>query len=285
MDSIASILKDATKQLLPVSDTPALDAELLLAHALGIDRSELLLRRADYAAADGFADILKRRLADEPVAYILGTQPFWTITLHVTPDVLIPRSDSETLIEAAIEVFAGKAPPTQVIDLGTGSGALLLAALTVFPDAAGIGIDASEKALAVARLNASELDLNDRADFRRLDWRQEDWKARLGQADLLFCNPPYIENDALLAPMVLGYEPHGALFGGADGLDHYRLLLPQLAALLKPEGIAIFEIGYRQAAAVIELGHLAGLSTHLHHDLSENPRAVRFSLGIGHSNS
>lgn len=262
------------------SDTPRLDAELLMAHALGLGRSEMLLRQADLAAPKAFAAMLERRLAHEPVAYIIGRQAFWDLDLEVTPDVLIPRADSETLIEAALE----GPTPSRVLDLGTGSGALLLAALSAFPRASGVGIDASEQALSVARGNAERLGFGERSQWLHRSWRDPRWSDGLDQFDLILCNPPYVETFAKLAPMVAAHEPHSALFAGPEGLDDYRILVPQIPALLTRGGTAIFEIGHMQADAVQDLATAAGLSTELRRDLAGKPRALRFSLGIRLSN-
>ena len=166
-------------------DAPALDAELLLAHALGIDRSEMLLKET-VAVTAGFEQLLARREAGEPVAYIVGRRAFWTIELEVGPDVLIPRPDSETLLDAAVEHFRGTAGPRRVLDLGTGSGALLLAALDQWPRATGLGIDRSAGAVAIARRNATRLGMAERAEIRLGDWGDG-----IGERfDLILCNPP-----------------------------------------------------------------------------------------------
>lgn len=280
MTGLAPVLREATAALEGISPAPRLDAELLLAHALGMDRSAMLLRQHNINAPDSYAGLLARRMADEPVAYITGVQAFWDLELCVTPDVLIPRSDSETLLEAAVDWFGEDQAPTHIADLGTGSGALLLAALSIFPDAAGIGIDASAGALKVASDNAQRLRLADRAQFERRDWTKADWTEGLGRFDLILCNPPYIEDAATLAPMVSDYEPHSALFAGADGLNDYRILIPSLRHLMHAGGVAFFEIGYNQADSVRALGAEAGYLTELRYDLAGNPRVIRFSLGI-----
>lgn len=285
MTGIAPALRDAADLLEQVSETPRLDAELLMAHALGTGRSELLLRQADFSVPAGFAELVRRRLAHEPVAYITGAQDFWDLSLRVTPDVLIPRADSETLIEMAVDAFAGRAGPARVLDLGTGSGALLLAALSAFREAGGIGVDASGGALAVAKGNADTLGFGVRASFLHASWREDGWSDGLGQFDLILCNPPYVEDGAALAPMVADHEPHSALFAGPEGLDDYALLIPQIPAMLAPAGFAIFEIGHTQADAVSNLASNAGLSTEMRRDLGGNPRALRFSLGIGGADS
>ena len=281
MTGLAPALREAAARLADVSDTPRLDAERLMAHALGMERSAMLLQQADLVMPDSFAAMIERRAGNEPVAYITGRQAFWDLDLEVTPDVLIPRSDSETLIDAAVEAFEQVAAPARVLDLGTGSGALLLAALSVFPDATGVGIDASAAALSVAAGNANRLGFAKRTEWLHRSWRDDGWREALGRFDLILCNPPYVENDAALAPMVADHEPHSALFAGPDGLDDYRILLPQIPALLAPQGICIFEIGHIQAAAVTDLASCAGLSTELRYDLAGKPRALRFSLGIG----
>ena len=176
MTGLAPVLRTATTALGSISPTPRLDAELLLAHALGIDRSAMLLRQHDLCVPESFGELLARRAADDPIAYITGTQAFWDLELHVTPDVLIPRADSETLLEAAIDWFAPNQAPSRIADLGTGSGALLLAALSIFPNAQGYGMDASQAALAVARDNAERLGFADRAELAHRDWTKTGWQ-------------------------------------------------------------------------------------------------------------
>jgi release factor glutamine methyltransferase len=238
-------------------------------------RGEMLLRMRDLACPATFPLLLARRMAHEPVAYITGTRAFWDLELVVNPSVLIPRADSEALIEAAQSAFAACTAPDRILDLGTGSGALLLAALSLFPAAHGIGIDASEAALGVARGNAKHLGFSDRADMRRLSWHDPNWHAALGDPfDLILCNPPYVEADAELATQVREYEPHSALFAGHDGMDDYRILIPALPQILSAGGVAIVEIGYTQAELVGELALVSGLSSQLTHDLSGNPRCL-----------
>jgi release factor glutamine methyltransferase len=235
---------------------------------------------------DSFAALVERRTGAEPVAYIRGVQEFWDLTLTVTPDVLIPRGDSETLIEMAIAAFAGRTGPKRVLDLGTGSGALLLAALSVFPDATGIGVDASAAALAVAADNAQRLGFGARSAMVLASWTDAGWTGALDASyDLILCNPPYVETDAVLGATVALHEPHSALFAGPEGMDDYNILIPQIPVLLDPRGVAIFEIGYTQANPVSNLASKAGLSTEMRRDLGENPRALRFSLGIGGADS
>ncbi|MEO7365554.1 MAG: peptide chain release factor N(5)-glutamine methyltransferase [Sphingomicrobium sp.] len=262
-------LTDAARQLAPVSDTPLLDVELLLAHALGVKREQLLLAPPTATPAE-FEALLARRLAGEPIAYIVGTRAFWTIELEVTPDVLIPRPDSETLLDAAVAHFRETAGPKRILDLGTGSGALLLAALDQWPAATGIGIDNSSAALAVAQRNAVRLGHADRANFRLGDWAD----GISDRFDLILCNPPYVATAAPLGPGVAEYEPHQALFAGDDGLDALRALAPQLPRLLEPGGIAAVEIGYDQAVPAAALLAGGGLSASLARDFAGRPRAI-----------
>ena len=273
MSRVAEGLRDAAQRLAAVSDTPRLDAELLMAGALGVTRSDLLIRHTSSPLPAEFADNLARRLRHEPVAQILGVQEFHGLEFIVTADVLIPRGDSETLIEAARSSLAAK-PPARILDLGTGSGALLCAALALWPGARGIGIDRSLAALAVAAANAGRLGLAPRARLRHADWDALGWAEGLGRFDLILANPPYVEDDADLARQVRDHEPHEALFAGPQGLDAYALLLPQLLALLEPEGVAVFEIGATQAGAVTALAEPAGFAATLHHDLGGRPRAL-----------
>ncbi len=263
-------LTTATTQLAAISDTPRLDAELLLAYALGIDRSALLLSLPD-AVPDTYARFVARRIAGEPIAYILGTRDFWTITLNVGPGVLIPRPDSETLIDAARAHF-GKMGPTRILDLGTGPGTLLLAALDQWPAASGLGIDASEAALGYACQNASAIAPG------RAEMRHGDWAAGITERfDLILCNPPYVEDSADLQTQVRDYEPAVALFAGPDGLDAYRHIIPQLAAILNPGGIAILEIGWQQAKLVSALATTQGFGCVVRQDLGGRDRAIILS--------
>jgi release factor glutamine methyltransferase len=269
---IAQSLRDAAGCLVETSDTPRLDAELLMAHALGVSRSDLLLRHANTAVPDSFAALLARRLPHEPVAYILGEQEFRGLPLHVSPAVLIPRADSEVLVDAAL---AGSPEARRVLDCGTGSGALLLAVLTALPEANGVGIDRSAAALAVARTNAARLGLAGRAEMIAADWTHSGWSDRLGGTfDLVLANPPYVETGADLAPSVRSFEPAEALYSGPDGLDDYRILVPQLCDLLSPGGAAFVEIGATQADAVAAIASEAGFSAVLHRDLAERPRIL-----------
>ena len=251
------------------SATPRLDAELLLAHALGIERNRLLLTLDDVAVPDAFAGLVDRREAQVPVAYLTGTRGFWTIDLAVGPGALVPRADSEVLLVAALDHFGGR-PVGSILDLGTGPGTLLLAALDEWPDARGLGVDRSAAALDYARANAATLGMTGRASFVLGDWAV----AIDATFDLVLANPPYIGTDEALPDEVRGHEPAGALFAGADGLDAYRLLAPQLRRLVAPGGVAVIEIGHMQGEAVSALLTAQGFTTQIRRDYGDRPRVV-----------
>jgi release factor glutamine methyltransferase len=219
-----------------------------------------------------FAPLLARREAGEPVAYIVGRRAFWTIELEVGPGVLVPRPDSETLIEAAVARFGGNGPE-RILDLGTGPGTLLLAALDQWPRATGLGIDSSEIALGYARRNAERLGLSKRADLRKGDWG-EGMEERF---DLILCNPPYVENGAELPRDVAEWEPAEALFAAADGLSEYRRLAPQIPRLLAPGGLACLELGTGQGEEVARLFDGAGLTLSSLRDLKNIERCLLLS--------
>jgi release factor glutamine methyltransferase len=269
--TIAEALRAAAARLAATSDTARLDAELLMAHALGVSRSTLLVQHMQAAAPEHFAALVERRAGHEPVAYILGSQEFRGLDFAVSPAVLIPRDDSECVVDAAL---ATRPDARRVLDCGTGSGALLLAVLHELPQARGVGVDASAPALAVAQANAVALGLAGRSQFHLRDWTQDQWPADLGQFDLILANPPYVETDAALDPDVRDHEPAAALFAGPDGLDDYRVLIPQLPRLLAPGGTAVVEIGASQADAVSAIATASGFSARLQHDLAGRPRAL-----------
>jgi release factor glutamine methyltransferase len=276
--TVAEALRDAARRLAAVTDTGRLDAELLMAEALGVSRSDMLLRHTRDAAPEAFEALVARRLAHEPVAQILGRKDFYGREFRVTRDVLIPRADSETTVTAALDSCP---PGARVLDCGTGSGALLLTLLGELPGATGVGIDRSAAALAVAADNAARLGLSGRAEMRLANWHEPGWQEGLGAFDCVIANPPYVEEDADLAPSVREYEPAGALFAGPEGLDDYRALIPQLPALLAPGGGAVLEIGATQAGSVEEIAASAGFDTELRRDLGGRPRALILRLGVG----
>jgi len=270
--SVRIALNEAARHLEAVSDSPRLDAELLTAHALGVTRESMILRHLGDPAPAALEALIARRLAHEPVAYITGSRAFWTIELAVGPGVLIPRPDSETLIEAAIEYF-GARTPARILDLGTGPGTLLLAALAEWPDAQGLGVDASDIALDYARRNAADLGMAGRAGFRLGDWTD----GLDGRFDLILANPPYIGTDEPLPEQVRAYEPGSALFAGPEGLDDYRRIIPDLRRLLAPCGAAVLEIGWTQAESVSAIARNGGFAVTLYKDLGGRPRALLLS--------
>ena len=270
MKPITRALDDATRQLSETSDTPRLDAELLMAEALHIDRDRLLLSPPDTAVPKRFSKMVARRSKGEPVAYITGRRAFWNIDLHVGPGVLVPRPDSEVLIASAIEHFDGTGGPGRILDLGTGPGTLLLAALDMWPNATGIGIDVSRSALSYASANARRLGFE-----KRLKLKVGDWAKGVAESfDLILCNPPYVAEGAKLGPGVREFEPDEALFAGETGLDAYRALAPQLPKLLSDGGLAAVEIGHDQAKQVTSLLARDGLQARIAHDFADRPRAV-----------
>jgi len=271
MSQLDRALNRATDKLSKTSDTPRLDAELLMAHALGVERDALILHPPTTITVQApFDALVERRAAGEPIAYITGKKAFWNIELEVGPGALVPRPDSETLIAAAIHHFAGSERPERILDLGTGPGTLLLAALDQWARATGIGIDSSGEALGYAKANAKRLGLSPRAHFKRGNWAE----GVSERFDLLLINPPYVATDADLGPGVAEYEPHEALFAGDDGLDDYRKLAPDVARLLAPGGLAAIEIGHDQGTSAASLFEREGLSPELAHDLAGRPRAL-----------
>jgi len=248
-----------------------LDAEVLLAHHLGIQRLEMLRDVGRIVTVDGgqLSLLIARRLRGEPIAYITGHKEFWSLDLVVTPDVLIPRPDSETLIEAAIAHFGDGPGPRTIMDLGTGSGALLLAALDQWPLAFGIGVDANHTILDVARANAARLGFEPRSVFSATGWGGS------GSAhDLVLCNPPYVATTEQLPRDVLNYEPHTALFAGPDGLADYRKLALVVGPQIAPGGVACIEIGATQADAAGALFVAQGLAVDLRRDLAGRARCL-----------
>jgi release factor glutamine methyltransferase len=267
---IARALDDSTRQLSQTSDSPRLDAELLMAEALHIDRDKLILSPPRRDVPKRFWSMVKRRTKGEPVAYITGRRAFWNIDLHVGPGVLVPRPDSEVLVASAIEHFEGNEGPKRILDLGTGPGTLLLAALDIWPKATGLGIDVSRRALSYFAANARRLGFDDRAKFKIGNWAE----GLIEQFDLILCNPPYVAEGAELGPGVREYEPDEALFAGETGLDAYRALAPQLPRLLSSGGLAAIEIGYDQAKSVTGLLARDGLAAKVAHDLAGRDRAL-----------
>lgn len=237
-----------------------LDSRLLLAETLGLDPHVLFAypeKEMTPAQEEAFAEFLKRRAAREPVSHILGRREFWSLPFIVTNAVLDPRPDTETLIEAVLEQIPDREKPLRILDLGTGSGCILLTLLSEYPSAKGVGVDISEAALKIAKKNASHLELDGRADFIHGRWTEN----IEGAFDVIVSNPPYIPDGEIdnLEPEVALFEPRLALSGGVDGLDCYRLLAPGVFSLLVPGGVAAFEIGIGQSKDVEDLLIKAGL--------------------------
>jgi len=240
-------------------DSPRLSAQVLLAHALGCDRVGLYLQFDKPLGGDElgrYRELVRRRLGGEPVAYLVGSQEFWSISLAVDSRVLIPRRDSETLIEAVLEQVADRAAPLRVADIGTGSGALVLALARELPSAQLVATDISADALAVAARNAEALGMAARIDLRQGDLLDPLAAERV---DLLVANLPYVPSgdlDGLTAEV--RSEPRGALDGGPDGLDLVRRLVSGCAAHLAPGGLVALEHGFEQGEAVRRLFESAG---------------------------
>ena len=270
MKPIARAVADAARQLSATSDTARLDSELLMAEALHIDRDRLILAPPERDVPKRFWSMVERRSKGEPVAYITGRRAFWNIDLHVGPGVLVPRPDSEVLIASAIEHFETTSGPKRILDLGTGPGTLLLAALDIWPDASGVGIDVSRRAMSYASANSRRLGFEARVKLKIGNWA-EGIEERF---DLILCNPPYVAAGAELGPGVREYEPDEALFAGESGLDAYRALAPELPRLLNKEGLAAVEIGHDQGESVPALLARDGLRARVANDLADRPRAV-----------
>jgi release factor glutamine methyltransferase len=237
-------LEEATRLLAEAQvENPRSEARLLLAHALGISRDATLTATPTPDQAARFAVLVSRRTAHEPFAYITGRREFWSLDFEVGPGVLVPRPDTETLIEEALRVIPDRSAPLRIADLGTGSGAILIAALSEFPNATGMGFESSPDALRWAKSNA------DRLAPGRAEILLADWNAAAGPFDLVFSNPPYIPAGEIesLAIDVSRFEPRAALDGGPDGLDAYRALARLLPRILRPGGHALLELGAGQA--------------------------------------
>ena len=277
-ESVGAALDWAAGQLRPAGiDNPRLEARLLAAHAAGLSPMELIARRGDPFPAQPFADLVSLRAHHVPLAHLTGVREFWSLPFHVTPATLIPRPESECLVEAALRRLP-QAAPARILDLGTGTGCLLLAVLSERPAAHGIGVDRVPAAAELAARNASDLGLSNRAAFLCGDWAD----AIDGRFALVLSNPPYISTRELvgLMPEVARYEPASALDGGAVGLDAYARIFADLPRLLAPGAAAVLELG--PALEVADLARAAGLAFEIEPDLAGTPRAAICSLPGGH---
>jgi release factor glutamine methyltransferase len=254
-------------------EQPRREARLLLAHALGCRVEDIPLHdHLTIATAATAKALTRRRAAHEPLAFLTGHANFWSLTFAVSPATLIPRADSETLIEAALAQFPARDRVRSILDLGTGTGALLLAALSEFRAAHGIGTDRIERAAQLARANASTLGLAHRSHVIVADWAAP----LTARFDLILANPPYIPSADIAGLMidVAHYEPASALDGGADGLNAYRAILADLPQRLAPHGAAILECGLGQAAPLRAMAEGLGFAAAIRNDLSNIPRAL-----------
>ena len=281
-ESVGAFLCQAGQVLRAAAvEAPRLEARMLLAHAMGCRQEDLLRDPGALVPPEArarFREALFARARNMPMAHILGHAGFWTLDLLSTPATLIPRGDTETLVEAALEAFPDRAAISRVLDLGTGTGALLLAVLSECPAAFGVGVDRSPEAAALARANATRNGLAERSSILAGDWAA----ALEGRFDLILSNPPYIESAAIsgLMPEVALHEPALALDGGADGLDAYRALAGMLPRLLAPQGRAVLELGQGQQTAVEALMRQAGLRPlGCRADLAGIPRALVLGPG------
>lgn len=281
MPTLAALRRDAERRLREAGvATPDLDARVLIQDVLDLDRTALLTR-AETPVGD--ADVMRveaaiaRRASREPVGRILGRRGFRSLELELGPATLEPRPDTETVVEAVLAAVPDRARPYRVLDLGTGTGCLLLALLAEWPDATGLGIDISPDAVAVAAANARRNGLDARAVFRTGDWGDG-----LGERfDIVVSNPPYIPTADIagLEPEVRDHDPHRALDGGADGLDCYRRIARDVPRLIVPGGTIALEVGWTQAGAVAALLEAAGLAvTGIFRDAGGNERCVRAVL-------
>ena len=252
--SVARALDEGTRNLAEAGVAePRRDAVALLA-AAGVPREKQIGRPGgpvEHGGLAAYRGMVARRARREPVSRILGQREFWSLPFSLTPDTLDPRPDSETLVEGALSLCADRAAPLSILDLGTGTGCLLLALLSELPQATGVGADISPAALRVAQANAQALGLSHRTGFAASDWGD----GLKGPFNLILANPPYIVDGDIgrLEPEVALYEPREALAGGPDGLEAYRCLAPRLGALLAPGGHVLLEVGAGQAAEVAGL--------------------------------
>ena len=277
MKTRAGALRDLRRTLSEAGfETAALDARLLLLDALGISATDLITGPdvpLTPEQAEALASFTQRRLNHEPVARIIGVREFWGLPFRLSPETLVPRPDTETLVETALDLLSDRQAPLRLVDFGTGSGCILVALLHELPQATGLGVDLSLGALVTARTNATDNRVGNRCHFALSRWAD----AVSGPFDLIVSNPPYIASGVIptLDQEVREHDPKLALDGGPDGLEPYRILLGEAERLLAPGGLLVVEIGYDQAEALSRLAGLSGLEIlRVAHDLSGNPRCV-----------
>jgi release factor glutamine methyltransferase len=261
--------------------SPAFEARALVSGVLGLSREEMLARPERSVAPEEEAHLdaaLARRAAGEPLARITGEREFWSLPLRLGPDTLVPRPETETVVEAVLDHLDDRNAAYSILDLGTGSGCILLALLSELPGAWGLGLDRAEGCLAVAADNARRLGFSDRTRFAAGDWS----RGLAGTFDIIVANPPYIARGekAALPVEVRDFDPDFALFGGADGLDAYRALAPDFARLLAPGGVGVVELGAGQDEAVAAIFKDSGLFVGSPRcDLAGHARALPFAAG------
>lgn len=275
---VRALRREATERLRAAGiENAELDARVLVGYALGWEPARVLAEprdAVDQASRLRLDDALARRLSGEPVARIVGTREFWSRTFAVTPEVLVPRPETETLVEATLDTLPNRDAPWRVLDLGVGSGALLATILLELPQARGVGVDRSQGALEVARRNFDALGLGTRAQLIRGDWAS----AVSGPFDIVVANPPYVTTEEIsaLPSEVREHDPVSALDGGPDGLAAYRTIVSELRRLLAPTGVAVLELGIgqeKQVAALARRAHLL-VNEPARSDLSGRPRAL-----------
>ena len=261
-------------------DTPDLDARILVLHATGLKREDLIMH-GDFSVTDEQAQNIQefetRRLAGEPVSRILGSREFFGMDFQLSEQTLDPRPDTEILVETVLNNIPARDKALRILDLGTGTGCIVLSLLASLPNAKAVAVDISEDAVATAQQNAKELGLSARCDIRVLDWKEQGVVKELGQFDILVSNPPYIRTLDIetLSLEVKEFDPYAALDGGTDGLDCYREIADILPDLLKEDGICAVEIGWDQAEDVKKILHDAGFTQQIvEKDLAGHDRCI-----------
>jgi len=286
-------MKDALKEA--GVETPALDARIIIEERGGFDWSDIVAKGETIEISDGLCEQMrldtKERINGKPLSRIYNRREFWGMDFALCPDTLDPRPDTELIIELALKRFEGRKPPERILDLGTGSGCILISLLSEFPEARGVGIDLSEGALEMAQYNAGQNKCLDRVEFMHGSW-WEAFGAQHGAGniahnvqhkfDLIVSNPPYIANQVIptLSDEVKNHDPILGLDGGADGLDAYKIILSRLKEHLFRDGITLLEIGYDQENDVMRLSKESRFALRtVHNDLAGNPRVVDISRG------